>query len=112
LITELKNAPAERISFTAWTQVTLQLDTIFPLWSDGGTAVHPPSFVSRVTFRWYKGAISKDLPRTFPFIREALGRELTDALVRREGPVYDVARNGIVGVIARFATILLGGEWD
>lgn len=108
LIAELKSAPMEAMSFTAWTQELLQCDIIFPLWSGGVRTATLPPFVSRVTFRWYKGAITKDLPKNFPFIRESVGRQLTYELVRRDGPVHDVARNGIVGVIARFVAFLSG----
>jgi len=102
LINELKSAPAETLSFTAWAQKSMELDTLFPLWGEGRVMVHVPSFESRIVFRWYKGAITKDLPKLFPFIRESLQRDLTHQLVTAEKPVIEIANDGIVGVVARF----------
>ncbi|KAF8541412.1 hypothetical protein BDD12DRAFT_829113 [Trichophaea hybrida] len=102
LIAEIKNASDENLSFAAWTQEFHQMDTVFPDYSGGVDMVRWPSF-AKLSYRWFKNTLTKDLAETFPQMK----KDLMDGwnpeyLAAMKDPMYNVSRNCVIGAIGRY----------
>jgi len=91
----------ENLSFAAWTQDFHQIDTIFPNYSGGVDMVRWPAF-AKLSYRWFKNTLTKDLAETLPQMQ----KDLTDGwdpeyLAATEDPIYNVSRKCVVSAIGR-----------
>ncbi|KAA8908960.1 cytochrome P450 [Sphaerosporella brunnea] len=111
LIRELGEAANESMSFSAWTQKTLQLDYLFPGWNGGGgggvaVAVNIPSFSMRVTHRWIRRTLVKELAASFAGLWRDVVAGFGPGRLELAGeipPVYALARKCLIPAIARYS---------
>ncbi|KAA8896545.1 cytochrome P450 [Sphaerosporella brunnea] len=99
LITELKNAPHEILSFARWTQDLIEFDTILPLYTGGQKLVQWPPLVQKLTHRFFKGPMTKDLATNFPDLFDDLVYGFSKA--PQDAPVYTLVRCAVLPAVAR-----------
>jgi hypothetical protein len=101
LISELKNASSETLSFAKWSQEVLQMDYCVPLYANGTSMVNWPTFTTKLSHRFFKGTLTKDLATIFPVVYADLVHGFSPALLQSGSPVFQLVRMAIMPSIAR-----------
>jgi hypothetical protein len=101
LISELKNASSETLSFSRWSQEVLQMDYCVPLYANGTSMVHWPTFTTKLSHRFFKGTLSKDLATIIPVVHSDLVHGFSPALLQSGLPILKSVRMAIMPAIAR-----------
>ncbi|CCX32394.1 cytochrome P450 [Pyronema domesticum] len=101
LINELKMLPAENASFASWSQVITQVDAILPLYAGGAKLIYWPEFAVKISHRWFKSTLWKDLYTTFPQLYEDVVQGWATQIDSEE-PLFSLARKAIMPTVARY----------
>lgn len=93
--------PAENASFASWSQVITQVDAILPLYAGGAKLIYWPEFAVKISHRWFKSTLWKDLYTTFPQLYEDVVQGWATQIDSEE-PLFSLARKAIMPTVARY----------
>jgi hypothetical protein len=82
----------------------LQFDYILPGWNGNKkeVSVNTPAFSARVTHRWIRETLKKDLARSFPqLISDVVAGFSPERLLEGKDPIYGLTRRCLIRAVAR-----------
>lgn len=80
----------------------MQMNYLLPLYARGQAQVHGPSFTARVSLRFLKSTMNRDLARTFPQMHADLAARLSPQLLHSGITAYQLSRKALITATARF----------
>ena len=110
LITELKNAPFDVLSFAAWSVDLMQLDAFFPNYAGTAAPLIRWPAIFAVSYRWFKSTLSRDFAQTVPQLCRDIGDGWASALAGKHDElfIYQLSRKAIGRTVARYVLRALG----
>ena len=82
----------------------MQVNYLLPLYACGQAQVHMPSFTARVSLRFLKSTMNRDLAQTFPQMHADLAAKLSPPLLHSGITAYKLSRKALIAATARFVS--------